>query len=109
MVPINNKYEYYENTHNITFFGGFRLYSLASALEKETPPPPGHYGVLISTDANDPGRNFITGLQSPSLDFIQGLVSAIDTFNLHYVLRYMIYRDGTYYNISGRNLVMPIE
>lgn len=80
--------------------------SLTSLLQTETGT--GNYGILIST-FNDLHRDYIMGVQSDSLDFIQGLLSAIDTFNIHYMLRYMIYRDGTYYNILGRNLIMPTE
>ena len=107
IVPISNVYHLYENTDNTTFYASFRPYkTLTSLLESETQA--GYYGILIST-VDDLARDYVIGLQSPSLDFVQGLLSAIDTFNLHYVLRYMIYRDGTYYNIPGRNLIIPAD
>lgn len=108
IIPIGTDYNHYELTSNVMFYAVFRPDGqlLTTALQQETPDH--HYGILISVqDSVD--RNDIIALQSDNLEFVQGLLSAIDTFNIPYVLRHKIYKDGVYHDIGGRNLIIPTE
>lgn len=104
-VPVIPDYKWYHQySQHVLFYGGFK--TLNDLLEEETPV--GQYGMVITT-INERQKRYVCGLEFSNLDFLQGLLSAINTFNIPHVLRHMIYRDGTYYNILGRNLVMPTE
>lgn len=107
-IPVGRDYNHYQMTINTTFFAIFRPDGelLTTALRLETADD--HYGILVSVQ-NSTNRGDIIALQTHSLEFVQGLLSAIETFNIHYVLRHKIYKDGVYYDIDGRNLITPTE